>query len=227
MKNIQENYQKILKELFSHPDYHKGIQIIAISKFQPLESILELFEVGQVCFGENRAQELREKYSKLPKEIDWHFVGNLQTNKAKYIPPICSCLHSLCSLDVAKALHKKCKQINKKLKVLIQMNLCQEEQKAGLLDYDSLQSFLLSIVDLEFLEPVGLMSIPDPKLSDKETAKIFSRLREYKDKVGKELSLPANFCELSMGMSHDYKIAISEGSTMIRLGTILFGKRGL
>jgi pyridoxal phosphate enzyme (YggS family) len=225
MQNITEQYQRVLSGIQSHPNYNHRVRIVAISKFQPTEKILQLFQAGQVIFGENRVQELREKNLLLPEKIDWHFVGALQSNKAKYIPSICSTMHSLCSLEVAKILEKKCEQISKKIKVLIQMNLCQEQQKSGLYNYEALQEFLSKILLLRFVEPIGLMTIPDPDLSSAQTGKIYSSLKKYQLQAAKEFSIEDSFKELSMGMSSDYKIAMSEGATMIRLGTILFGER--
>lgn len=227
MQNIKEHYQKILSKIQSHPNYHNKIQVIAISKFQPIKQILELFQAGQIIFGENRLQELRDKSPQLPSAIDWHFVGGLQSNKAKYIPAICSTLHSLCSLEVANILNKKCSQISKKLKVLIQMNLCEEQQKNGLLNYKALQEFMEKISLMDRLQPIGLMTIPDPGLSPVQTGKIYGMLRKYQEQVAKEFSLQDSFQELSMGMSSDYAVAMSEGATMIRLGTIFFGERSL
>ena len=225
MSIIAKHYQKLLETIQKHTNYSPNLRIIAISKTQPLEKILDLHQSGQIVFGENRIQELREKKKQCPNTIDWHFVGSLQSNKAKYIPEICSYLHSLCSLEVANILEKKCYQLKKKLKVLIQMNLCQEKSKSGLLTYEDLQEFIPKILTLPNLELVGLMTIPSPELNNSQTGKIYEKLRLYQEKTKKEFLLENTFQELSMGMSNDYKIAITEGATMIRLGTILFGKR--
>lgn len=225
MQTLAKNYQKIFDKIQSHRDYNDKIRIIAISKFQPIEKILQVYQAGQVIFGENRPQELRDKALQLPREINWHFVGALQSNKAKYIAKYCSTLHSLCSLEVAEILEKKCQQLKKKIKILIQMNLCLEKQKSGLLSYEELQKFLHQILKFNFLQPVGLMTIPDANLSNIEVGKVYAKLRKYQEQIAAEFQLQESFWELSMGMSSDYEVALNEGATMIRLGNILFGER--
>ena len=225
VQNLKKNYLSVIEKIQSHPDYNPQIRLIAISKFQPISKMLELFELGQTVFGENRLQEAREKKPKLPATIDLHFVGALQSNKAKYIPALFSTLHSLCSLQTAKILNKNCQINTTKLKVLIQMNLCDEQQKSGLLTYNELKQFVAEIINLNSLQLLGLMTIPNPKLPAIQIAKIYRQLKNYQEKIAQEFSLQDSFVELSMGMSSDYELAISEGATMIRLGTILFGER--
>ena len=225
MYNLKESYQKIFDKIQSHPNYSNKVRLVAISKLQSIEKILDIYQAGQVIFGENRIQELRNKVLQLPSQIDWHFVGALQSNKAKYIPENCSTLHSLCSLEVAQILEKKCQQLAKTIKVFIQMNLCDEDQKSGLLSYEELQKFMAELLNFGSLQPIGLMTIPAVNLTSLQVAKVYANLRKYQVKLATEFYLQKSFTELSMGMSSDYEVALSEGATMIRLGSILFGAR--
>ena len=134
-------------------------------------------------------------------------------------------MHSLCDLKVAHLLEKKCLELDKKMEVLLQMNLCQEEQKSGLLNYQELLQLAREILKLKHLNLVGLMTIPAFNLGSAETANIYSNLRKHKEKLAQELDLKEQLTELSMGMSGDFEIAIEEGATYVRIGTALFGNR--
>ena len=134
-------------------------------------------------------------------------------------------MHSLCDLKVAYVLEKKCLEQGKKMEVLLQMNLCQEEQKSGLLNYEELVQVAAELVKLQQLKVVGLMTIPAFNLSLKKTATVYANLREYKEKLAQELGIKEQLTELSMGMSGDFEIAIEEGATYVRIGTALFGER--
>lgn len=185
--------------------------------------MLEVYRLGHKLFGENRVQEIKEKSSKLPQDSELHFIGSLQTNKAKYLPQLVTTIHSLDSLKVAQILDKKCLQLNKKLSVLLQSNICQETTKSGVKNYQQLITLATEIVKLKQLNLVGLMTIPAVTLTDKETAKVYSQLRQQKEKLAAELQI--TLPELSMGMSSDFEIAIAEGATYLRIGSTIFGNR--
>ena len=223
--NIQESYFKILEKIQKCKSYTERVKLVAVSKFKPVQDMLQLYQVGHRIFAENRIQEARDKKPHLPQDLKLHLVGAIQTNKAKYIPSIFSTVHSLCDLKVAHLLEKKCLELDKKMEVLLQMNLCQEEQKSGLLNYQELLQLAREILKLKHLNLVGLMTIPAFNLGSAETANIYSNLRKHKEKLAQELDLKEQLTELSMGMSGDFEIAIEEGATYVRIGTALFGNR--
>ena len=223
--SIKENYFKILEKIQKCKGYTERVKLVAVSKFKPLQDMLQLYQAGHRIFAENRIQEARDKKAHLPQDLKLHLVGAIQTNKAKYIPSIFSTVHSLSDLKVAHVLEQKCLEQGKKIEVLLQMNLCQEEQKSGLLNYQELLQFARDILKLKQLNLVGLMTIPAFNLGSAETANIYSNLRKHKEKLAQELDLKEQLTELSMGMSGDFEIAIEEGATYVRIGTALFGNR--
>lgn len=223
MREIQTNYQKLIERIQNCKGYNSRIKLIAVSKFKSASAMLEVYRLGHKLFGENRVQEIKEKSSKLPQDSELHFIGSLQTNKAKYLPQLVTTIHSLDSLKVAQILDKKCLQLNKKLSVLLQSNICQETTKSGVKNYQQLITLATEIVKLKQLNLVGLMTIPAVTLTDKETAKVYSQLRQQKEKLAAELQI--TLPELSMGMSSDFEIAIAEGATYLRIGSTIFGNR--
>ena len=223
--NIQESYFKILEKIQKCKSYTERVKLVAVSKFKPVQDMLQLYQVGHRIFAENRIQEARDKKPHLPQDLKLHLVGAIQTNKIKYIPTIFDTVHSLCDLKVAYVLEKKCLEQGKKMEVLLQMNLCQEEQKSGLLNYEELVQVAAELVKLQQLKVVGLMTIPAFNLSLEKTATVYANLREYKEKLAQELGIKEQLTELSMGMSGDFEIAIEEGATYVRIGTALFGER--
>lgn len=200
----------------------KDVKLIAVSKQQVLDKISFFKERGIVFFGENRVQELIEKNKEIT-DINWHFIGHLQRNKVKYLLRIGSCklIHSLDSWRLAKEIDKQARKNNRKIAVLIQVNISGEESKFGL-EPDLVAGFLDKLQQLENVEVKGLMTMA-PYIETPEDARpYFSRLAQLKHKLQlKGYSLP----ELSMGMTNDFEVAIEEGSTMVRIGTALFGKR--
>lgn len=197
------------------------ISLLAVSKTFPANMVKTFLEAGQLSFGESYIQEAREKAAALSDcspEPDWHFIGHLQTNKAKYAAPIFSTLHSLDSLDLAAELDKRLAALNRSLKVYIQVNVAGEEQKSGL-GPDDFPPFLESLNRFPHLVPIGLMTMPPYDPDPEESRPHFVALRELRDKYAPQLK------GLSMGMSGDFQVAIEEGATVIRLGTSLFGER--
>lgn len=220
----QTKYFEIVKETEA-----AGATLVAVSKIKPVEAIRELYDVGQRDFGENYVQELVEKQAALPKDIRWHFIGHLQTNKVKYIAPFVHLIHGIDSYKLLREVGKQAKKAARVIDVLLQVHIAQEETKFGF-DETELHQLLNTDLkhDLHHLEGVriaGLMGMAS--YSDDENL-IRHELRTLKgiyDRYAQSRSASLEFQILSMGMSGDYKIALAEGSTMIRIGSLLFGKR--
>lgn len=201
-----------------------SVRLVAVSKYQPAEKVRDLFVAGQKCFGENYVQEVQAKMAALPAGIDWHFIGHLQTNKVKAVVGKFSLIHGVDSLRLAKALHQQAESLKVVQDVLVQVNLGRESQKNGILPED-----LPELADLLsrslYLRWQGLMLMP-PFFDDPERARpFFARLRMLAEKMRADLGLPLP--ELSMGMTGDFEAAIEEGATLVRVGTRIFGERGV
>ncbi|MDR1551950.1 MAG: YggS family pyridoxal phosphate-dependent enzyme [Prevotellaceae bacterium] len=205
----------------------EGVKLVAVSKTHSCEIIQQAYDSGLRIFGENKPQELVRKYRKLPKDIEWHFVGHLQTNKIKYIAPFVSLIHSVDSPKLLAEINKEAAKQNRIIKCLLQLHIAKEESKFGFTIND-LQKYLSTkeFLQYAFVKIVGLMGIAsftsDEILIRNEfrtLGKLFDRLKET------TFAGDLDFCELSMGMSNDYEIAISEGSTIIRIGSLIFGER--
>lgn len=215
-----------LKNLKKEIDSLK-VKLIAVSKTKSAEEVLEAYEAGQRDFGENLVQELVEKAEKLPKDIIWHQIGHLQTNKVKYIAPFIGVIHSVDSFKILKEINKHALRNNRIIDCLLQIHIAEEDTKYGL-GYDELIEILRS-EDLESLKNiriVGLMGISTNTENERVTKEEFYELKTLF--AGIKESFFKNddaFKEISMGMSSDYKIAIAQGSTMIRVGSLIFGDR--
>ena len=197
-----------------------GIKLIAVSKTHPVATIREAMTAGISVFGENKVQEAEGKIVVLGRDgIEWHLIGHLQSNKARKAVQLFDVIHSVDSLDIAKRLERICAEEGReKLEVLIQVDLAGEETKSGIPEAE-IPELMVFLATCERLKPIGLMILP-PFFDDPEaTRPFFHRLRELRDRV-----IPGG--ELSMGMSHDFEVAIEEGATMIRVGTAIFGERG-
>ena len=191
-----------------------NVKLIAVSKTKPVEDIMEAYNAGQRDFGENKVQELINKIDKLPKDIKWHMIGHLQTNKVKdCIRDEIVLIHSVDSIKLAKEIDKESKKRNKITNILIEINIGNEDSKFGI-NPNELEDFLKQTKDLSNINVEGLMCVAP---NNNDTSKYFREM--------KSLSIKYNLKELSMGMTNDYKEAINEGSTMIRLGTLIFGER--
>jgi len=225
MKNIEERLAEILYNIKKVSGNRKNVKLIAVSKTKPVEMIMEAFQAGQIRFGENKVQEARDKSAQMPTEIDWHLIGPLQKNKAKYCPPIFSTIHTIHREDVAMALNKKCQELNKPLNILIQMNLTGEETKSGVSSIDDLRVLEDQIMELEYLKITGLMTIGDPAASEKENQRVFADLYSINQQEAERLGLTHQMVELSTGMSSDYELALKEGATYVRIGSAIFGSR--
>lgn len=203
------------------------IKLIAVSKTKSVEEVMEAYEAGQRDFGENLVQELVEKAEKLPKDIVWHQIGHLQTNKVKYIAPFIGVIHSVDSLKILKEINKQALRNERVIDCLLQVHIAEEETKYGL-NYDELIEILRSedFQKLKNIRIIGLMGIATNTKSERVIKEEFYELKTLF--AGIKESFFKNdeaFKEVSMGMSSDYKIAITQGSTMIRVGSLIFGGR--
>lgn len=199
-----------------------SVRLVAVSKKQDAEKLRVLWKCGQRIFGENRVQEARVKIPEMPTGGEWHFIGGLQTNKAKDAVECFDVIESVDRLDLAAELQKRADVAGKKLRVFLEVNVGGEAAKHGCAP-EKAAELLAQVQPLSRLEVQGLMAIP-PFREDPENARLFfQRLREIRDQLeqGSGMALP----ELSMGMSHDYAVAIAEGATLVRIGTALFGPR--
>jgi pyridoxal phosphate enzyme (YggS family) len=195
-----------------------SVTLLAVSKTHGPEAISELARAGQRVFGESYIQEAREKIPLIPEGLDWHFIGHLQTNKARHAASLFSAIHALDSLDLAAELNKRLLPLERRMSCYIQVNVSQEGTKSGI-EPGELPGFLDSLSAFGALVPVGLMTMP-PFDPDPEAARpFFIILRELRDKHAP--GLPG----LSMGMSGDFEVAVEEGATIVRVGTALFGAR--
>jgi len=201
----------------------EGVKLIAVTKTRTPKEINEAISLGIDTVGENRVQELLSKYDEIDKTASIHLIGQLQTNKVKYIIDKVSVIQSLDRISLADELEKECKKRNiKEIKTLIEVNIGQESTKSGIFASD-LKEFLDKLMNLLYIKPIGLMTVAPADATEKEQMYYFEQMRALLD-VGKAYYGEA-FSELSMGMSRDYESAIKQGATMVRLGTALFGER--
>ena len=214
-----EKYQAILHEL-----NQQNVQLIAVSKTKPNEDILDLYELGQRAFGENYVQELVDKAAQLPTDIQWHFIGHLQSNKVKYIAPFVHLIHGVDSEKLLLEINKQAIKQNRTIDCLLQVHIATEETKFGF-DKDSISELLQSgrLANYSNIRIKGLMGMASFSEDTSLLTKEFSTLKQIYDLSA--IQLGSDFNTLSMGMSSDYALAISLGSNMVRIGSILFGAR--
>ena len=206
---------------------NKKVTLVAVSKTHPDSAILDLYQKNQRIFGENKVQELVGKYERLPKDINWHFIGHLQRNKVKYIAPFIDTIHSIDSLRLLKEISKQALKNNRVIKCLIQIKIAQEEEKYGIAPPD-LSNFFEEITkeNLAGISIVGLMGMATYTDNTVQIKKEFKLLQKIFNEVKTSyFSVAEDFRELSMGMSEDYQLAVECGSTMVRIGSLIFGKR--
>lgn len=216
---IAENIEKIRAEL------PEGVKLIAVSKLKPVEDIREAYNAGQRAFGENYATELRDKHPLLPADIEWHFIGHLQGKQLKYYIPFVSMIHGVDSIEHLQEVEKAAAKVGRTVDVLLQVHVAQEETKFGFAP-EELDNFQFSIVNFQFVRVCGVMGMASHTEDESRVRADFRAIRAIFDrlKAGPFAGHP-EFKEISMGMSHDWRIAVEEGSTMIRLGTSIFGAR--
>ncbi len=201
------------------------ITLIAVSKSKPAQAVVEALRAGQKVFGENRVREALEKMEEVAEAPEWHLIGHLQTNKARLVPGRFSTVHSIDSERLARALQKHAEQAGTILNVLIQVNWSREPTKSGVSDWAALAVLSKTLLECPALRLRGLMTMPDPAFGEKEAKNHCAEIRGLQQRLGAEMGLGGQLCELSMGMSHDYEWAIAEGATMVRVGTAIFGER--
>ncbi|MGA7877067.1 MAG: YggS family pyridoxal phosphate-dependent enzyme [Desulfoferrobacter sp.] len=202
-----------------------GVKLIGVTKMVPIERIREGVEAGLKSLGENYVQEALEKIEALREfQISWHFIGHLQSNKAKMVVEGFDLIHTADRKSLAKELNRRARQQDKIIPVLLQVNVGQEETKSGT-SSEEVGALFQYVSSLDALKVKGLMTLP-PYLEDPEEVRpYFRQLRNLLDQLRQQASSPENLTELSMGMSHDFEVAIEEGATLIRVGTALFGER--
>lgn len=212
---IKDNLNKIKKDL------PQTVTLVAVSKTKPKEAILEAYNAGQKDFGENYVQELVDKHEQLPKDIRWHFIGHLQSNKIKYIAPFVHLIHGVDSFKLLEEINKQAKKNNRIINCLLQVFIATEETKFGLA-FDECESILNSdeLQKLQNIKICGFMAMASNTDNESQIRKEFRSLKEFAQKVS-----GFGFRVFSFGMSSDYKIAIEEGSTMVRIGSLIFGER--
>lgn len=221
MYDVKGNLRQVLGNL------SEGVRLVAISKYHPNEYIMAAYEEGHRVFGESHEQELRQKVETLPKDIEWHFIGHLQTNKVKYIAPYISMVEAVDSLKLLKEINKQAARNNRTIKVLLELHIAEEETKYGL-TLDACRELLEGGEwrELENVQICGLMMmasyVEDTEQIRSEMMTAANFFDEVKERYFKDDDA---FCERSWGMSHDYRIACECRSTMVRVGTTIFGPR--
>lgn len=220
------NIAKHVKE-FQSVAQKNDVKIVAVSKTKPPEDIMQAYQAGQTIFGENKAQELVSKYESLPREITWHMIGHLQRNKVKYIVPFVDLIQSVDSLRLLKEVNKQAAKIDRKVNVLLQIHIAEEESKFGFSQEEVLE--LLNSQEIRNFKNItikGLMGMATFTDDTHQVRKEFRSLKSFFEQIRSGFDLEnVSMEELSMGMSGDYQIAIEEGSTMIRVGSSIFGSR--
>ncbi len=204
-----------------------GTRLVAVSKTKPHSAIQELYDRGQRIFGENRVQELVEKEAALAKDIEWHMIGHLQTNKVKYIAPFVSLIHSIDSLKLLKEVNKQARRNERVIEVLLQFHISEEDTKFGL-DLAEARELLDTEAyrDMEHIRIIGVMGMATFTHDQEQVRQEFRQLQQIFDQLKTQhFTDEEHFREISMGMSGDYLLAIDEGSTLVRIGSLLFGAR--
>lgn len=218
---VKENLVKIASTV------PEPTRLIAVSKTKPVEMLQEAYDAGQRLFGENKALEMRDKHAVLPKDIQWHFIGHLQTNKVKYIVPFVTLIHSIDSLQLLEVVNKEALKNNRVIDCLLQFHIASEETKFGL-DMSEADA-LLSSPEYKAMTNVRLCGVMGMATNTDDMAKVrseFANLRNiFEDLKRRYFEGQDHFREISMGMSHDYPIAIEEGATLVRVGSSIFGPR--
>jgi pyridoxal phosphate enzyme (YggS family) len=205
----------------------ENVMLVAVSKTKPVEDIQQAYIAGQRIFGENKVQEMTSKYEVLPKDIQWHLIGHLQTNKVKYIAPYVSLIHSIDSEKLLREVNKEAKKNNRIISCLLQFHIAEEETKFGF-SFDEAKELIESEAFLNFqnIQIVGIMGMASFTENEQQIRNEFQTLHDYFQVLKSHyFKFNPDFKEISMGMSGDYKIAIEHGSTMIRVGSTIFGHR--
>ena len=228
MVDVTANYHRILDRISEtagkcgrHP---REVKVLGAAKSQSVESIRAAIAAGISLIGENYVQEAQEKKAQIAGAVEWHMIGHLQRNKAKAAVEIFDLIETLDSVALARELEKQGRQRGKKIRALVEVNLAGEKSKSGIAK-DDLASLLEAIAELKHVTVEGLMTVPPFREEPEESRPYFRELRELKDKFNAQRIPHVDLQDLSMGMTHDYPVAIEEGATIVRIGTALFGPR--
>lgn len=221
-RNLEEVKRAVRKAAESAGRDPSGVRLVAVSKTWPAERISEAVAAGQVIFGENKAQELLEKVPRLPARLEWHLIGTLQKNKVRKVLPHCAMIHSIDSLSLAERVDRIAGEEGLQPRILLQVNVAGDEAKSGFSVREIREQFA-RIQELRRVRVEGFMTVP-PYSDDLEEVRLhFARLRDLRDELADQSG--SALAELSMGMSHDFRVAIEEGATLVRVGSSIFGKR--
>ena len=221
MTTIQTNLQRVLNELDG-----SNTRLVAVSKYHPAEAISQAYECGQRIFGESHVQELCAKHENLPADIEWHFIGHLQTNKVKYMAPFITLIHSVDSMRLLHEIDRQAMRCNRTIDCLLQVHVAKEETKFGFTPDELLQALDEGEwKTMAHTRICGLMGMATNTDDTEQIRSEFHTLRQLFDTIHANHMPQPTFRELSMGMSHDYEIAMSEGSTLVRIGSSIFGDR--
>lgn len=221
MSTIQAKIKEVLAELPA------GVRLVAVSKFHPVEALEEAYAAGQRIFGESHVQEMTQKYEALPKDIEWHFIGHLQTNKVKYMAPYVSLIHAIDSYRLLAEVNKQAAKVGRVIPCLLQIHVAQEETKFGF-TFDECRQLLADGEwrKLEHVQLAGIMGMASNVDDAQQIQQEFCSLNEFFKEIKQTyFATDDRFCELSMGMSHDYHLAVEAGSTLVRVGSKIFGER--
>ena len=216
--SIVENIREIENQISGNE-----VTLVAVSKTKPIEMLMEAYEAGFKRFGENYVQELTEKHDKMPKDIEWHFIGRLQSNKVKYIAPFVSLIHSVDSFKLLQEINKQATKHSRVIDCLLQIYIAEEDTKSGMAEEECLEILQSeALKNLANIRIIGLMGMSTFTDDETQVRKEFRKLKTFHSSL---ISQYPNLTTISMGMSGDYEIAIEEGSTMIRVGSKIFGNR--
>ena len=221
MYDVKSHLHEVLSQL------PQGVRLVAISKYHPNEYIEAAYAEGQRIFGESHEQELRQKHTSLPQDIEWHFIGHLQTNKVKYIAPYITMIEAVDSLKLLREINKQAERCNRVIKVLLELHIAEEATKYGL-TLDACRELLEAGEwrQMQHIQICGLMMMASFVDDQEQIRREMLTARDFYDEVkSRYFADDAAFCERSWGMSDDYPIAIETGSTMVRIGTAIFGPR--
>lgn len=220
MSYIQQNLNKIKSQLPSN------VTLVAVSKTKPVEDLMEAYNAGQRIFGENKIQEMTEKWQQMPKDIEWHMIGHVQSNKVKYMVPYVKLIHGVDSLKLLKEINRQAVRWRKNINCLLQIHIAEEETKFGLNENELIE--LLNsdeFKEMTNIKVIGLMGMATFTDNQEQIKKEFQNLKNIFDKLQQLETLNLKLETLSMGMSGDYQLAIDCGSTMVRIGSSIFGGR--
>ena len=224
MTDIQQNISSIRVHI------PEGVTLVCVSKFHSMEAIMQAYEAGERDFGESRVQELLPKYESLPKDIRWHFIGHLQTNKVKQIVPFVHMIHSVDSVRLLETINREAEKIQRRVKVLLEVHVAKEETKSGFTP-EELLTLDIQLSTFNYVDVCGLMGMATNTDDESEWRRCFREISSLASRLSPIAYSEASYSsqserpQISMGMSDDYLVAIEEGSTMVRIGSTIFGIR--